>query len=165
MENLLNCHGRRFSARIYGVWCEGKITVQGGNVYLCQNEIDGTCDCRDLQGFHFAWFYSLAVYSSVTDFQLLPEIIDPSTYKDWQVGDKMKNAHFKWTKEVIFRNGKLIVCKSTIGDVTVNFNCDALFEYGWRLIVDQPKPEPVKGTMQEISDWKGVDIKLLKIEP
>ena len=41
MENLLKCDGRRFRAKIGGVQCEGKVRVEGREVYLCQNKKSG----------------------------------------------------------------------------------------------------------------------------
>ena len=35
MENLLNCDGRKFSAKIRGTYVEGLIRVEDGRAYLC----------------------------------------------------------------------------------------------------------------------------------
>lgn len=39
--DLLKCHGRKFRAKINDVECEGKIVVEDGCVFLCQNNQDG----------------------------------------------------------------------------------------------------------------------------
>lgn len=53
-EDLLNCHGRKFEARIGGIYCEGIITVHNGNVYLCQDIKNGN-HLVDTQGYKYAW--------------------------------------------------------------------------------------------------------------
>ena len=52
MENLLNCDGKRFACEIYGIEVTGIITVEDGQVYLCQNEKSGGA-CRDKKGYSY----------------------------------------------------------------------------------------------------------------
>lgn len=58
-SNLLDKHGVLFKANIknrYGknFFCEGRICVERGCVYLCQNEIEGT-PCFDKLGYKYSW--------------------------------------------------------------------------------------------------------------
>ena len=52
--NLLECHEMPFSAKINGVFCEGKVSVEGGKAYLCQNEISGA-NCINKLGYKYSW--------------------------------------------------------------------------------------------------------------
>jgi hypothetical protein len=75
MENLFNCDGRRFSAKIEGGYCEGVITIEDDIVYLCQNIADGG-DCADKKGFKYSWFYEDSkgnIDNFVADLRLLEE--------------------------------------------------------------------------------------------
>lgn len=47
-------HGIPFKATINNVNCEGRITVENGQVYLCQNSCSGS-DCMNKQGFRYSW--------------------------------------------------------------------------------------------------------------
>ena len=50
MENLLECAGLNFSAKIHNTPVVGKIQVQNDNVFLCQNSFIGI-DCTNKLGF------------------------------------------------------------------------------------------------------------------
>lgn len=54
MENLLQCKGKKFKANIYNIPVEGRIQVEEGSIYLCQNVKDGA-DCEDKLGFKCSW--------------------------------------------------------------------------------------------------------------
>lgn len=92
MNNLLNCNGRRFSANIAGTETSGKIRVEDGSVYLCQNDKRGA-PCADKLDFKFSWTVGEGtpeklVENSVTDFKLAPMTAEEiEAYKDWQVGN------------------------------------------------------------------------------
>lgn len=115
MENLLNCNGLRFYAKIKGSDVEGKITVEDGYVYLCQNELDGL-DCTNKRGYKYSWRVGIGdktglsinnVYN-LKIFNLTQK--DIYEYKDWQVGDVVKlldeyEKEFDEVYEVIFRSG------------------------------------------------------------
>jgi hypothetical protein len=53
--NLLDCHGKDFSAVIADDYCEGKIAVNGNEVFLCQNTKNGAV-FKDKLGFKKSWF-------------------------------------------------------------------------------------------------------------
>ena len=73
--NLLDSHGKRFTAKIQRVEVEGRIAVESDRVYLCQDEKDGT-RCGDTLGYDYSWTvgdgskYSLEA-NSVTDFMIV----------------------------------------------------------------------------------------------
>ncbi|MDD4804147.1 MAG: hypothetical protein PHN69_03150 [Candidatus Pacebacteria bacterium] len=47
-------HGQEIKCRINGVYCEGKITIQYGSIFICQNSQEGSY-CDDRQGYLFSW--------------------------------------------------------------------------------------------------------------
>lgn len=167
MENLFNCNGRRFRAKINGVECEGKIRVEAGEVYLCQNEKDG-CKCKCKFGYRYSWKVTTDGIVSfnateVSDFHLLrmtPSEIE--SYKDWQVGDKIRWKGY--IKEIIFRSGKVVICEDTEGRAGSPYTCDELHKNGWRL-VDEPAPEDtVELTMNQIAEKFGIKVEKLRIK-
>lgn len=90
MENLLNCDGKWYACKINGIEVSGRITVEGGTVYLCQNEQNGH-GCENKRGYKYSWFVShgsqkdLSRYG-VTNFRLYPLTrSEVDSYKDWQV--------------------------------------------------------------------------------
>ena len=89
--DLTKCKGFNFNAVIDGTSCEGRIQVEGGRVYLCQDKKDGA-DCADKLGFMYSWGIKRGTPEdmkrfnvNVTDLEIVPR--DPETYKDWQEGD------------------------------------------------------------------------------
>ena len=91
-------------------------------------------------------------------------------YKDWQVGDLIKNKNgFKHNEdmEVIFRRDELVVCKFIpSGNATHNFTCDELYNLGCRLAIE-PVPESddsVEVSMAEVAEKLGVPVEKLRIK-
>ena len=143
MENLLKCDGRRFRAKIDGVTCEGKVRVEDGKVYLCQNNKDG-CKASNKYGYKYSWKAylsgdgSIDPSYSVHDFCLLDMTsAEIEVYKDWQVGDRIRNGDIVW--EVIFRSGKVVVCVNSSGSATANYTCEELYNDGWRLVAEEDR--------------------------
>lgn len=62
---FLGDHGKRFTALIDGERTEGVVTVENGNIYLCQNNYDGI-PCNDLQGYE----YSLCLFPWASDTEM-----------------------------------------------------------------------------------------------
>jgi hypothetical protein len=161
MENLLDCHGRRFRAKIAGVKVGGKISVDGEDVFLCQDEMDGY-PCEDRLGYRYSW----AVVSGsekdlkendVKEFYLVGET--PSEYKDWQVGDKVAKENILC--EVIFRSGELVVLRTQYDKASENYTCDELFEEGWRLVVEE---DLIELTLEDVAKMKGVSVDRIRIK-
>lgn len=143
MENLLNCDGRRFRAKIDGVECKGKVRVENNEVFLCQNKKDGA-ECSDRLGFKYSWAVDDGSMSDLRRNDVAYfELIAPSTpaeiraYKDWQVGDKVSRGGEMW--EVISRSGKLVVCEREDGCASANYTCDELYNDGWRLLAEEDR--------------------------
>lgn len=168
MENLLNCDGRRFRAKIDGVECEGRIQVYRGNVLLCQDAIRG-CPFNNDLGYRYSWTVKSGTEDDlrnekVSDFCLVVmTAAEIEANKDWRVGDKVTDGDRVW--EVIFRSGELVVCKKDPGRATANHTCDELYGYGFRLVADPtPEDETVELTMDEIAAKVGVPVDKLRIK-
>lgn len=176
MENMLRCNGRRFTAKIMGTESCGKIRVEGGDVFLCQNENPGSL-CRDRLGYKYSWAVGSGVPAkliqyNVTDFKLIDMTAEEiEAFKDWRIGDRIEDkaegcVHGS-DMEVIFRSGELVVCKFTnSGKATSNFTVDELYERGYRLVAE-PAPEEetiVEVTMDEIAQMKGVPVERLRVK-
>ena len=174
MENLLNCKGREFQATIDGETVEGKIQVEGEKVYLCQNKLNGS-PCDDKLGYDYSWGVGIGSEfglsdNNVTDFKLID--MDPETYKDWQVGDKIYCVDDYEIDdpeiqifEIIFRSGELVVYKNPGDTASSNYTCNELFDNGCRLYIKPEKSEEiVEMTLEEVAKLKGIDVKNLRIK-
>ena len=165
MGNLLKYKGREFQATIDGITVEGKIQVEDEKVYLCQNKRDGS-PCDDKLGYDYSWGVGTGSEfglrdNDVTDFKLID--INPETYKDWQVGDKIYTHSL--SGEVIFRSGEFVVFKDDKNRAGGNYTCDELFDNGWRLYIKPEKSEEIiEMTLEEVAKLKGIDVKNLRIK-
>ena len=135
---MTKCKGFNFKAVIDGTPCEGRIQVEDGRVYLCQDKRDGV-DCDDKLGFRCSWCIKRGTPEDMKRFGVNvsdPEIVprDPETYKGWQVGDIVRRTRLE-TLEVIFRSGELVVLKSEEGPASSNYTCDELFKSDYRLVL------------------------------
>lgn len=127
-EFLRKCHGLRFRAKSYGVPVEGIVKVYDAYVLLCYGK----------ESLDFPESFNRRVTrmvdeempvidSDFTDFEIGPR--DPETYQDWQVGDKIAARTDDKGGEVIFRSGKLVICKDkNDGRASGPFTCEELFE-------------------------------------
>ena len=151
--DLTKCRYFGFKANIDGTDCVGRIQVEEGQVYLCQNIKEGA-ECNDKLGFK----YSLLIRTGspkdlkgadvrTTDFEIIPR--DPETYKDWQVGDTVKNPDAVcYIGRVIFVSGDFVAIE-TDGHC-VCYTREELFNEGYRLvinyiekrIIEERKPKP-----------------------
>ena len=52
--NLLGADGKYFTAKIEGIKCKGRVRVERGKVYLCQDEVEGH-NCQDKFGYKHSW--------------------------------------------------------------------------------------------------------------
>lgn len=88
----------------------------------------------------------------IMDFEIVPR--DPETYKDWQVGDKVKRIvdELIANEEVIFRSGELVVCKTDNETASRNYLCDELFNDGYRLVLTDIEKQII-----EKKKWKPQD--------
>lgn len=168
MENLLQCKGKKFKANIQGFPVKGRIQVEEGSIYLCQDVSNGS-SCEDKLGFKYSWHIGDGSEMTLTKNDVSNLCIRPSTkeeaesFKDWQVGDKLVSGSNIW--EVIFRAGELVVCKLEEDKATSNYTCDELYRLGFRLVYEpDPESEIVEVTMDEIAKMKGIPVERLHIK-
>lgn len=137
-------------------------------IFLCNDEKNRSLTCTDTLGYKYAWFvgmgYAPLISYGVSDLQLFPATAaEIESYKDWHVGDKIKNGCKIW--EVIFRSGELVVCRRQDEIASSNYTCDELYNAGWRLVADpEPEDETVELTMDEIAKKVGVPVEKLRIK-
>lgn len=153
--DLTKCKGWYFKAKIHRTQCEGRIQVERGVVYLCQDRMDGP-ECQDTWGFKYSWGIlngskEALETNNVTDFEIIPR--DPETYKDWQVGDIVaSNDKTERTKEVIFRSGELVVCKNADGDIDGDYTCGQLHRLGYRLVLTDIEKQIIEEKKKAVED-------------
>lgn len=75
--DLSKCDGKEFRCRIDGEECFGKITIEDGNAYLCQNKKNGA-NCNNKNGFKYSWAINNCkavrlIGNRVTDFVLIDD--------------------------------------------------------------------------------------------
>lgn len=176
MENLLNCNGQFFLAKIKGKEVTGRITVEDGYAYLCQDIFDGK-DCLNKRGYKYSWIVKDGSKKGLTEnkvshFKLIPSLPEYiEQYKDWRVGDvvKLLDGHekeFDELYEVIFRSGELVILKDKDGESTGNYTCDQLHKYGFRLVppkIEEDKEEVIL-TKKEISEIFGIPVDKIRIK-
>lgn len=176
MENLLNCNGQYFSAKIKGEEVTGRITVEDGCAFLCQNRLEGK-DCLNKRGYKYSWIVRDGSEKGLTEnkvsyFKLIPSLPEHiEQYKDWQVGDVVKlldeyEKEFDELHEVIFRSGELVVLKNKDGEASENYTCDQLHKYGFRLVppkIEEDKEEVIL-TKEEIADKFGIPVDKIRIK-
>lgn len=176
MENLLNCNGLRFSAKIKDEGVTGIITVEDGYVYLCQDKLDGK-DCIDKKGYKYSWSVKDGSKESLSNNSVRKfKIIDWSEeeiekYKDWRVGNVVKlldeyEKEFDELYEVIFRSGELVVLKNKDGEATGNYTCDQLYKYGYRLVppkIEEDEEEVIL-TKEDIAEKFGIPVDKIRIK-
>ena len=81
MKNLLECHGKEFIATIDDIPCRGKILVEEGSVYLCQNMIEGDSpENNNTLGFKYSWMIGIGIkddlkYYDIENLQLVEELL------------------------------------------------------------------------------------------
>lgn len=176
MKNLLDCNGRLFSAKIKDDKVTGRIRVEDGRVFLCQDKRDGA-SCEYKLGYKYSWVVGdgseeKLAGNHVSCFKLTPLTAEEiEKYKDFQVGDVLElldehEKDFDERHEVIFRSGELVVLKNKDGEASENYTCDQLHKYGFRLA--PPKIEEDKEeftlTMEEIAEKFGIPVDKIRIK-
>ena len=173
MKKLTECDGWGFTCRINDWNCVGEITVQDGEVFLCQDLAEGH-NCVNKRGYKYSWVIGSGTDrdltgNSVTDLKLIsPELEE---YKDWQVGERIKNGLrvageiiFR-SGEIIFRSGELVIYKSmSSGAASSPYTLDELYKEGWRIVSEPEKPIMVELTMDDVAAKFKIDVKTLRIK-
>ena len=152
MENLLQCKGKKFKANIHNIPVEGRIQVEKGSIYLCQDVSNGS-SCEDKLGFKYSWHIGDGSEVALTKNDVSNLCIRPST-KEEAESFKVVSGSNIW--EVIFRAGE---------NATFNHTCDELYRLGFRLVYEpDPESEIVEVTMDEIAKMKGIPVERLHIK-
>ena len=136
---MTKCNNCRFKAKIDGIVTTGIVSAKDGLNAFLKNE----------QGYNVGCLTGAGLVDSdnrlITDFEIVPR--DPETYQDWQVGDKVKRIvdELDLNKEVIFRSGELVICKTEQGVASDNYLCYELFRNGYRLVLTDIEKQIVEG--------------------
>lgn len=171
MENLLNCKDRRFKCKINNTFVEGKIQVENGHVYLCQNEFNGI-SCKNKLGYLFSFYIDDASKASMNRYNITNfELIDMTkeeieNYKDWQVGDEIINIKTGIEGVIIFRSGDLVFFKDkNRGYASTSYTLTELYDSGYRLNEEPFEDEEfIELTLEEIAELKGIPVEKLRIK-
>lgn len=82
---MIKNHGKPFLARIQGILCEGKITVENGYIYLCQDIMSGNL-CEERHGYKHSWVvgtkYSLDLEENEVEDLVIIETLKPMTNEE-----------------------------------------------------------------------------------
>lgn len=169
MENLLGCNGVRFTAKIKGTPVSGKIRVENEKVYLCQNKMDGAL-CADRLGYEYSWYVGAGDSDklkdkNVTDFKLHITASEIEQYKDWAVGDVLKNL-INCTRTVIFRSGEVVILKDEDNAAVGPYTCDEVYNNGWRLDAEpvEDEKEIVEVTLDKIAELMKVPVDRIRVK-
>ena len=129
--DLTKCNNLRYRAKVDGKNDYGRICVENadsGLAFLRSDREGGYvavwhCDDPTIQGISG---------SMVSDFEIVPR--DPETYRDWQVGDRVKNPDAVcYIGRVIFVSGDFVAIE-TDGHC-VCYTREELFNDGYRLVL------------------------------
>lgn len=154
MGNLLNSKGRRFSATIHGTTVTGRIQVENGIVYLCQNVRHGSTP-TDTMGYKYGWSVlsgdeSILIREGVHNFKLLDTTLD-----DLQAGVQISILG----KDIYLVEGRLgnIVFLSYGKGCTATYTIQSLKDRGATIVEDQQvEEEKVEMTVGEIAKKLGI---------
>jgi len=183
MEDLTNAHGKYFSATIDGVDVIGRVSVSNRRyasnkqINLCNNAKGTNIASPTIDKFGYEYYkvvglndLPLSMPSNVTNFKLISNpTINPETYMDWKVGDRVRKEGS--TQEIIVE-GRLndLVFTSRLSDdgrrvASGNiYLTKQLFEYGYRLDVPKVEPTITELTLEEVAKKFGKDVKDIRIK-
>ena len=143
MENLLNKEGVPFTADIEGLPCKGVIRVEGKEVFLCQNQADGS-SCSNRQGYKYSWVVgkgseSELTFNAVTNLTLLESEEEKISIFDERNHGKYFVAEIRGTlvqgRISIEKNG-CFLCQNDFAGTSANNKFG--FKYSW---IINPKHE------------------------
>lgn len=170
MENLLNCDGKKFKAKINGELCEGVISVYCSKVYLCQDVKCGE-GCPDKKGYKYSWVVGDGSgrdlsFNSVHHFELVSERPKEGDYV--YVSD-----HDPECKE---KKKRIYICESKNKIISVHGNFEKEWEKGeeyetcvWNYMQPVPKEVPIlevtcEEALQIVAKEKGINVENLRIK-
>ena len=141
--NLLGADGKYFTAKITDRKCKGRVRVEGGEVYLCQDEVDGY-DCQNKYGYKYSY-----VIEKGTEDDL--ELADITNLKLWDY--LPKEGEYFYVKPESTR--EYIAIAKEGEDIThsyANLNLDSKdFYWSGRVCNDSRIKELRPATLQEIA--------------
>lgn len=155
MGNLLKSKGRRFSATIQNIPVTGRIQVEYGKVYLCQNKKLGGTPV-DTLGYKYGWLVwngdeSSRIGEEVHNFKLLDTTLD-----DLQAGDKISILR-KDPYLVEGRLGNIVFLSYNNASCAVTYTIQSLKDSGATIVEDQQvEEEKVEMTVGEIAKKLGI---------
>lgn len=159
--------GKRFTCSIEGDFVEGKLQEEVNEYYLCQNLKDGQ-RCINKLGYNYSWAIGKEEILPENKYQIINltfKQLDPETYKDWQVGDKIIMYNESIKGKIIFRSGKVVIYEHNKKS-SYPYTCDELFERGYRLDVPIIPEEPkiLELTLDDIALKYGMAVSQIKIK-
>ena len=144
LKNLLDCHGRPFRCKIDETQCEGRITVEDEDVFLCQDEIDGEA-CKNKHGFIYSWDITKSQkeilnnelnLDDVTEFVLLDshnEHARLANIQDLVPGNIIQYRHFEPREILEVSDGIVKYARVSTGERSV-FTIEEFKENPWAYI-------------------------------
>lgn len=106
LKDLWECHGRYFRCKIDDKECEGRICVEDGEIYLCQDIVDGF-DSEEKFGYDYSWEIAFSAENILNDSPNVDEVSEfilldndsigapLATLSDLKVGNVIKYRHFE----------------------------------------------------------------------
>ena len=146
---------QKFSCEIKGNEVEGRLQVEEGQVYLCQNAYDGI-KCRDKLGYDYSWSIGKGILEGIRDAGVTNLKLDPLTLDDIQVGDEIEKYYKYAVLARIDNKVWLSSSRESDGIATIEY----LKECGYTVV--QPEPEVKELTLNEVIKELGYDIKIVK---
>lgn len=114
--NLLECHGKRFRAKVTGakILVEGRVSVNGEETYLCHSNIDADGNqAPDMLGYSYSWECSVG-YMTLEDWGVWDlELLEEEPVEKEEVKERM------FTREEMLEFSKYILEVADIDDSDV----------------------------------------------
>ena len=171
MIDLREHVGEKFSAVIFDRYCEGKIQIQNGNIYLCQNGCPGK-SCNNKLGYKYSCILGNPIINeedktgsrNVTNFKLLSELWEIETSK-WELNSILINKSHTFRAKVLFISDYIVI----LGEDDF---CNppqtklALYTEGWRLQKEcKETPSEIKEyTLEDIAKLTGTPVDKIRIK-
>lgn len=133
--------GRKYIFCKKGEQAEGKLQIEGSNLYACQDKWTGT-DCIDKLGYKYSWLFSEispGKYNAEIDW-IKP--LYSTDIRDICVGAKVKNMDGE-IKEVLGMYDRVITLSEddNYDIVGCEYTLEELIKHGYTLVTEEPEPE------------------------
>lgn len=170
MIDLRKHVGERFSAYIWGSYCEGKIQMQDGNIYLCQNVRSGE-SCNNKLGYKYSYALVNPIINegdttiNVTNFNLLSEPWEIETSK-WELNSILVNTICNQkNKKIFFISDYIVIMGKDDFCLSPQTKLEA-YKAGWRLQKEcKETPSEIKEyTLEDIAKLTGTPVDKIRIK-